>query len=146
MTFYHFCTVYACKVKCTFYKVDNAPEVFGYIQMPDEGQWAGIATPTKDFLMESPMNVKYCMLQTFQLQANTTPRRISMFRTIRSMAQKKELEPAEYAGTRTSGPPTLMPFRAGFTYASVAQDVAIRMYISVIYYCKLHARNNMDVA
>lgn len=145
MEFYHYCTVTAVKVKATFYKVDSSPEVFGYIQMPDAGQWSG-TTPTKDFLMESPMNVRYCMLQTFQLQANTTPRRISMYRTVKSMAQKFELEPSLYAGTRTSGPPELLPCRCGFTWASVLQDVGIRMYVSIIYYCKLHARNNMDVA
>lgn len=146
MSFYRSCLVYGCKVKATFYKVDGSPEVFGYIHMPDVGQWAGVSTPTKDFLMESPMNIKYCMLQTFQLQANTTPRRLSMYRSIKAMCSKQELEPEYFAGTRTSGPPNLVPCRVGFTYASVAQDVLIRAYVSIIYYCKLFQRNNMDVA
>lgn len=143
MTFYKNFLVFGCKVKCRFVKVDANAEVLGYIHMPDTVLWSG-TVPTKDFLMEGPMNVKYAMLYTYLINPKYIPVTLSMYRSIKSMVNKTELEPSLYAGTRFSGPSELVPFRAGFCYATgVSITVNIRMYITVTYYTKLFGRNEI---
>lgn len=135
--------VYGCRMKVRFIKADTSAEVFGYIHMPDVNQWSG-TTPTKDFLMEGPMNVKYAMLYTYQLNSNKLPVTMSMYRRTKAIANKTELEPSLYAGTRFSGPSELLPCRAGFCWAgSTAITVQVRMYVSITYYTKLFGRNEI---
>ena len=106
MTFYKNFMVYGCKVKCRFIKVDTTAEALAYIHMPDVCQWSG-TLPTKDFLMEGPLNVKYAMIYSYQLNTNHCPVTLSMYRRTKAIANKTELEPALYAGTRFSGPSEL---------------------------------------
>ena len=143
MTFYKNFLVYGCRVRVRFIKADTSAEVLGYIHMPDVNQWSG-TVPTKDFLMEGPMNVKYGMLYSYQLSSNRCPVTLSMYRSIKAIANKTELEPLSCAGTRFSALLSFCLSGQVFCFAgSTAITVNCRMYITVTYYTKLFGRNEI---
>jgi len=147
MTLYNSCICYACKVKVTFYKGDNVLEVFGYIAMPDYENF-GWLNVTKDFLVESPMNVKYRMLTSYLVNQQKNPVGCSMYRTIKGMFHKTELEPNVFGCTRTSGPPSggSAEIRIGATPSSTPVEFAVRAYVTIVYYCNVYGRFAMQAA
>lgn len=142
MNIYNSCVCYGCRVSMKFYKMDNVLEVFGYCVMPDYENFSS-TNVTKDFLVESPMNVKYRMLTSYLFNQQKNPIGCTMYRSIKGMFHKRELEPADFGSTRSGGPPSAATIRCGCCYASGPAEFSVRSYVTLTYYCKLFGRFQM---
>lgn len=147
MSLYNSCICYGCKINTKWYKSDTNIEVFGYICMPDFEN-ASIMNITRDFLTESAMNVRYRMITSYAAQPSQVPVYVNMYRSIKGIFHKRELEPNIYGSTRTSGVASGggATARIGVVQASASSDVSVRVYVTITYYCKLYGRVQLDVA
>lgn len=122
-------------------------QCLGYVLMEDHTFTHVGENVTRDFLMENPINCRWRILYRDTNAQNFRTPRISMYRTIKQLEQKKELEPLTYSSTVSAGPQI-------YTYAKVGVrnigsgtspgNVTLHANVRITYYCKLFDRANMD--
>lgn len=149
MQLYRNCMCFACKVVVRASPRNiNTSEAIIYLMMEDNNGRHLTSGITRDFLMENSHDlVKRVILNPQHVNRNNT-QRMSMYRKIKNLQNKKELEPAQYAGTLTGGPPTLTYAYVGTTFRGSGfqsgETCSIMAQITITYYCKLWDRINLD--
>lgn len=140
------CLCFACKVNVDF-TIHAGHQGIGYVLMEDQNM-SHVGGVTRDFLMENPIHLRQKRIYLYTNVKNTRySNRVTMYRRIKSLQQKLELEPLTYSSTRTSGPPTLTLAQVGvFNPGSGLSPGATNFlaHIRITYYCRLYDRVNLD--
>lgn len=120
--------------------------VLGYVLIEDHNFYH-VNGVTRDYLKENKLDS--CRVRTIlNPGAYSKSQGISMYRTIKRVEQKKELEPVNYQTTLSSGPQTPVYCQIGCmnagSVAGVPPNVTTYVNVTVTYYCKLFDRVNLD--
>lgn len=150
MAIYQWCMCYGCKIEVTFSQqlvTSLLPDGYGFIYMENHDAYRN-SNPSVlmslDWLRENPIHCK-SVLMTSPVQ-NTLPKKISLFRRIRSIEGVTYLDPWQYRCSRTTGPALNSRYTFGYRTTDATSSVAqtIRMHFTVTYYCKCYERLNVD--
>jgi len=140
---YKYCIVFACKMVVTF-DIYTGHSALVYIMMEDHN-FRHVTGVTKDFLEENPRDVVY--RYQYSGGKNVRPVTLKMFRTIKSLEGKLELEPASYSSVVNGGPAVHTYGQIGTCYPSSGTSpgtTGTHAHVRVTYYCKFYDRVNVD--
>lgn len=142
MTIYRRCVCFASKITVRAINIGNM-EAYLYV-LGENHDFRHTNGVTRDFIRENPVNLRSKLV--FQHEMNMRPTFIRSFRKIKSMEDKKELEPITYGCTISSGPSIPTYWQVGSVY-SASGDISTsttRVIIKIVYYCRLNDRINLD--
>lgn len=138
MSLYKYGICYACKASAKFMPINV--NSLGYIMFTDSEVSLAAAQPSLDFLTEIPKNTvsKHHAIYSY----NETPMFLKLFRTIKGIELKKELEPYDYRFEASSGPRKSIGVQIGYIPADSSNSTAYTwvMWIKITYYCRLYDR------
>lgn len=136
--------VKACKITAVMTHCSNTTDVWGYIWMPDLATNID-QTITKDFINESPQHMVSKLVLPYIVNPSVTPTKLSIYRTIKSVTHKDELEPDSFSHAYDGGPAVLCQARVGWVQMGTPASTNIRTHIRITYYTMLYDRKPLDV-
>lgn len=102
-------------------------------------------TITKDFINESPQHMVSKLVLPYIVNPSVTPTKLSIYRTIKSVTHKTELEPDSFSHAYDGGPAVLCQARVGWVQMGTPASTNIRTHIRITYYTMLYDRKPLDV-
>lgn len=135
--------VFGCKIELICTMFTQTSDVWVYIWMPDSDISVGTVI-TKDFINESPLHLRSRLVQSTVLNPTQVPTKLNLYRSIKSVTHKKELEPDTFAGWGTSGPNTQLYGKIGWVQMAGSATTTVRMHVRITYYTMCFARKELD--
>lgn len=134
---------FGCKVEVIATMFTNSNDVWAYIWMPDSDISINTAI-TKDFINESPLHLRSRLVQSTLLQPSVNPTRFNLYRSVKSITHKKELEPDTFACTGSGGPGITLQAKIGWVQMSGAVTTTLRLHVRITYYTMCFSRKELD--
>lgn len=145
MSIYTYGIVYACKIEAKL--MTNTVNTIGFILWDDSTTNLTATTiPSLDLLTECPRDSVWKHQAVYQY--NEVPIYLKMFKKIKALERKSELEPSSYKFDANNGPAKACGVQVGYIPADTTNATAFlaQMFIRITYYCRLFNRKTSTIA
>lgn len=144
MHIYTYGICYGCKI--TVKQMPITVNSLVYCMFTDSTVSLPASAPSMNFLCECPRDCRWKHAPVKDYNAN--PPMIKMFRKMKYLEKKRELEPNDYKFTSSAGPAKAIGVQVGYIPANStnATNYYNELFVRITYYCRLFDRQTATIA